>query len=46
MDFDTWRAGRVGKSGHGWSSNYGKSPFPSLEDFIEAIARTGDVQGM
>lgn len=46
MDFDTWRTDRVGTSGKGWSSKYGKSPFPTLEDFIEAIARIGDIQGM
>jgi hypothetical protein len=44
--FDTWRANPVGQSGEGPSSNYGKSPFLSLEVFIEAIARIGDVQGM
>ncbi|KAG0605264.1 hypothetical protein M758_9G044200 [Ceratodon purpureus] len=43
--FDTCRADPVGQSGEGLSSNYGKSPFPSLEVFIEAIARIGDVQG-
>jgi hypothetical protein len=46
VDFDTWRANPVGQSGEGPSSNYGKSPFLSLEVFIEAIARIGDVQGM
>lgn len=46
MDFDTWKADPVGQIGEGRSSNYGKSPFPSLEIFIEAIARIGDVQGV
>ena len=46
MDFDPSSAYAVGQSGEGGlSSNFGKSPFPSLEVFIEAIARIGDVQG-
>lgn len=46
MEFDTWRADPASQTGEGSSSNFGKSPFPSLEVFIEAIARIGDVQGI
>lgn len=45
MDFDVWKANPVNQSSEGPSSNYGKSPFPLLEVFIEAIARIGDIQG-
>lgn len=46
VDFDVWKANPVNQSSEGPSSNYGKSPFPLLEVFIEAIARIGDIQGM
>lgn len=45
MDFEAWRTDPVGRSGEGLSTNYGKSPFPSLEIFIEAIACVGGIQG-
>lgn len=45
VDFDVWKANPVNQSSEGPSSNYGKSPFPLLEVFIEAIARIGDIQG-
>ena len=46
MDFDSWRAHPVAELGEGLGSNYGKSPFLSLEVFIESIACIGGVQGM
>jgi len=45
VDFETWRTDPVGRSGEELSTNYGKSPFPSLEVFIEAIACIGGIQG-
>lgn len=45
VDFETWRTDPVGRSGEELSTNYGKSPFPSLEVFIEAIACVGGIQG-
>lgn len=46
MDFKKWEADPVRYPLEGLSTNYGKSPFPSLEAFIQTISCIGEVEGM
>lgn len=46
MDFKKWEADPVRYPLEGLSTNYGKSPFPSLDAFIQTISCIGEVEGM